>query len=38
MDEAKEVLDVVFPAGDESAEVVQPREEAFDLPALAVAA
>jgi len=38
VDEAEEVFDMVFPSSDETAEVVQPGEEAFDLPALAVAA
>jgi hypothetical protein len=28
---------VIFPAADESAEVVEPGEEAFDFPAAAVA-
>jgi hypothetical protein len=32
------VLDVVFPASDEAAEVVHPGEEAFYLPTSAVAA
>lgn len=30
---AEKVLDVILPAGDEPAGVVQPGEEAFDLPA-----
>src|SRR6202034_436152 len=38
VDEAKEVLDVIFPSSDEAAEVVHPREEPFDLPPLSVAA
>ena len=38
MDEAEEVLDVVFPSSDEAAEVVHPSEEPFDLPALLVTA
>jgi hypothetical protein len=38
VDEAEEVLDVVFPAGDEAAEVVYPREKPLHLPALSVAA
>lgn len=38
MNEAEEVFDVVFPSGDESAEVVHPCEEAFYLPAPAIAA
>ena len=37
-DEAEEVLDVIFPSGDEAAEVVHPREEPLDFPASAVAA
>ena len=36
--ESEEGFDVVFPSGDESSEVVHPGEEAFDLPALLVAA
>ena len=38
MDEAEEVLDVVFPSGDEAAEVVHPGEEPFHFPASTVAA
>jgi hypothetical protein len=38
VDEAEEVLDVVFPSSDEPAEVVHPREEPLDFPASAVAA
>jgi hypothetical protein len=38
VDEAEEVLDAVFPASDEAAEVVHPREEPLHLPALSVAA
>lgn len=38
MDEAEEVFDLDFPAGDQSAEVVQPSENPLDLPAAAVAA
>src|SRR5579872_7174136 len=38
VDEAEEVLDVVFPASDETAEVVHPSEEPLHLPALSVAA
>ena len=34
--EAKEVLDVVFPSGDESAEAVHPGEQPFHSPAAAV--
>ena len=37
VDEAEEVLDVVFPPGDESAEVVHPCEESLHFPAPAVA-
>ena len=37
VDESEEVFDVVFPAGHQTAEVVQPGEEALDLPAFAVA-
>ena len=37
MDEAEEVLDVVFPAGDESAEVVHPGKEPLNLPSSLVA-
>lgn len=33
MQHAEKVVDVTFPAGDEAPEVVQPRKEAFDLPA-----
>lgn len=36
-EEGQEVLRVTLPAGDESAEVVEPREQALDLPAAAVA-
>ena len=36
--EAEEVLDVVFPAGDQATEVVHPGKESFHLPASAVAA
>lgn len=38
MDESEEVLDVIFPSGDEAAEVVHPGEEPFHFPAPAVAA
>jgi hypothetical protein len=38
LDESEEVFDVVFPSGDESAVVVHPGEESFDLPAFLVAA
>jgi hypothetical protein len=33
MQHRHEVVDVTFPAGDETTEVMQPGEEAFDLPA-----
>jgi len=36
MHEPKEVFDVIFPPGDEAAEVVQPCEQPFHLPASAV--
>ena len=32
---AEEVLDVILPAGDQPAGIVEPGEEAFDLPATA---
>jgi hypothetical protein len=38
MDKRQEVFDVPFIARDEASEVLQPSEEAFDLPAPAVAA
>ena len=38
VDEAEEVLGVVFPAGGEAAVAEEPREEALDLPAPIVAA
>jgi len=37
VEEAEEVLDVVFPSSNESAEVVQPGEEPLHLPASLVA-
>lgn len=37
MDEAEEVLDALFPAGNKSAVVVRPGEEPFHLPAFFVA-
>ena len=37
MDEAEEVLDMVFPSGDESAEVVHPGKEPLYFPAPAIA-
>jgi len=36
--EAEEVFDVIFPSGDEPAVVLQPGEEALDLPSAAIAA
>src|SRR5262245_7770429 len=33
MQHAEEVVDVTFPAGHETPEVVEPSEEALDLPA-----
>jgi hypothetical protein len=36
VDEAEKVLDVVFPSGDKSAEVVHPRKEPLHSPAPAV--
>jgi hypothetical protein len=38
LDEAEEIVDVVFPSSNESAVVVHPGEEAFDLPSAAIAA
>ena len=38
MHEAEEVFDVVFPSGDEAAEVVHPGEEPLDFPSAAVSA
>ena len=38
VDEAEEVLDVVFPSGDEAAEVVHPGKESLHLPAFSIAA
>ena len=35
MQHRHEVVDVTFPAGDETTEVMQPGEEAFDLPSAA---
>src|SRR5450755_4858111 len=37
VDEAEKVLDVVFPSGDESAEVVHPGEKPLHLPSSLVA-
>src|SRR6266545_1105299 len=38
LDEAEVVLRMIFPAGDEAAKVLQPREQTLDLPPTAVAA
>jgi len=38
MEHAEEIGFVIFPAADQSAEVVQPGKEAFDFPAATVAA
>lgn len=38
MDEAEEIIDVMLPSGDKSAEVVQPCKEPLDSAAPAVAA
>ena len=38
MDEAEEVFDVVFPAGDKAAKGVQPSEQPLNLPPSAIAA
>lgn len=38
MDEAEEVVDVIFPSGDEAAEVVHPGEKPLHLPPFPVAA
>ena len=38
MDEAEEVFDVVFPSGDEPAEVLHPCEEPFHFPSSAISA
>jgi hypothetical protein len=38
VDESEEVLDVIFPSGDESAEVVHPCKEPLDFPAPSIAA
>src|SRR5450755_4538244 len=37
VDEAEEVLDVIFPSGDESAEVVHPGEQPLHFPTFLVA-
>jgi hypothetical protein len=38
LDEAEEVLDVVFPSGDEAAEAVHPGKESLHFPAFSIAA
>jgi hypothetical protein len=38
LDEAEEIVDVVFPSNNESAVVVHLGEEAFDFPSAAIAA
>jgi hypothetical protein len=38
LEKAQEIADVIFPAGDQSARVVEPGEEAFNLPAATVPA
>lgn len=38
MEEAEKVFGVVFPSGDESAEVMHPGEEPLHFPATAIAA
>ena len=38
VDEAEEVLDVVFPSSDEAAEVVHPGKEPLHFPAFSIAA
>jgi len=38
LEEAEEVLGVSFVAGDQAAEVLEPGEQALDLPAPAIAA
>ena len=38
MNKAEEVFDVIFPSGDESAEVLHPCEESFDFPSPAISA
>ena len=37
VNEAEEVLDVVFPSGNEAAEVLHPGEQAFHSPTAAIA-
>ena len=38
LNEAEEILDVVFPSRDESAVVLHPCEDSFDLPSAPVTA
>lgn len=38
MGEPEEIVDVIFPTGDQSAEVVHPREESLHFPASPIAA
>ena len=38
VDKAEEVLDVVFPSGDDSTEAVHPGEESLHLPTFSVSA
>lgn len=38
MDKPEEIIDVIFPTGDQSAEVVHPREQSLDFPASPVTA
>lgn len=38
VDEAEEVLDVVFPSGDEAAEVMHPGKESLHFPAFSITA
>src|ERR1035438_5724603 len=38
VDEAEEVLDVIFPSSDEAAEVVHPGKEPLHFPAFSIAA
>src|ERR1035437_10957803 len=37
LEHAEEIGFVIFPAADQSAEIVEPGEEALDFPALAIA-
>ena len=38
LEQAEEIADVVFPASDQPARVVEPGKEAFDFPAATIAA